>query len=100
MRAMDAVLAFLLLILAMAVSIGMGAGVTSAAVGIMITSIPWYARLLRSDALSLRSRPFIEAARALGAGRARNRAPAHPAARRADPAGPGRQRVRCIRSLR
>ncbi len=71
MRAMDAVLAFPPLILAMAVSIGMGAGVTSAAVGIMITSIPWYARLLRSDALSLRSRPFIEAARALGAGRAR-----------------------------
>jgi peptide/nickel transport system permease protein len=71
MRIMDAVLAFPPLILAMAVSIGMGAGVTSAAVGIMITSIPWYARLLRSDAMSLRSRPFIEAARALGAGRAR-----------------------------
>jgi peptide/nickel transport system permease protein len=37
----------------------------------MITSIPWYARLLRSDALSIRSRPFIEAARALGADRRR-----------------------------
>jgi peptide/nickel transport system permease protein len=71
MRVMDAVLAFPPLILAMAVSIGMGPGVTSAAVGIVLTSIPWYARLLRSDALSLRSRPFVEAARALGAGRRR-----------------------------
>ncbi|WP_211339949.1 ABC transporter permease [Solirubrobacter pauli] len=71
MRIMDAVLAFPPLILAMAVTVGMGVGVTSAAVGIMLTSIPWYARLLRSDALSIRSRPYIEAARALGAGRAR-----------------------------
>jgi peptide/nickel transport system permease protein len=67
MRVMDAVLAFPPLILAMAVTVGLGVGVTSAAVGIMITSIPWYARLLRSDALGIRSRPFIEAARALGA---------------------------------
>jgi peptide/nickel transport system permease protein len=71
MRVMDAVLAFPPLILAMAVTVGMGIGVTSAAFGIMLTSIPWYARLLRSDALSIRSRPFIEAARALGAGRRR-----------------------------
>lgn len=71
MRIMDAVLAFPPLILAMAVTVGMGVGVTSAAVGIMLTSIPWYARLLRSDALSIRSRPYIEAARALGAGRSR-----------------------------
>jgi peptide/nickel transport system permease protein len=71
MRVMDAVLAFPPLILAMAVTVGLGVGVTSAAIGIMITSIPWYARLLRSDALSIRSRPFIEAARALGADRRR-----------------------------
>jgi peptide/nickel transport system permease protein len=71
MRVMDAVLAFPPLILAMAVTVGLGVGITSAAIGIMITSIPWYARLLRSDALSIRSRPFIEAARALGADRRR-----------------------------
>jgi peptide/nickel transport system permease protein len=67
MRVMDAILAFPPLILAMAVTVGLGVGVTTAAIGIVLTSIPWYARLLRSDALSLRSRPFIEAARALGA---------------------------------
>ena len=71
MRVMDAVLAFPPLILAMAVTVGLGVGVTSAGVGIMLTSIPWYARLLRSDAMSIRSRPFIEAARALGADRRR-----------------------------
>jgi peptide/nickel transport system permease protein len=71
MRLMDAILAFPPLILAMAVTVGLGVGVTTAAIGIVLTSIPWYARLLRSDALSIRSRPFIEAARALGADRRR-----------------------------
>jgi peptide/nickel transport system permease protein len=71
MRVMDAILAFPPLILAMAVTVGLGVGVTTAAVGIVLTSIPWYARLLRSDALSVRGRPFIEAARALGADRSR-----------------------------
>lgn len=71
MRCMDAILAFPPLILAMAVTVGLGAGVTTAALGIMLTSIPWYARLLRSDALSIRERPFVEAANALGANRSR-----------------------------
>jgi peptide/nickel transport system permease protein len=71
MRAMDSVLAFPPLILAMAVSLGLGAGVVSAAIGIVLTSIPYYARLVRSDVLRVRSLPFVEAARALGAGRTR-----------------------------
>jgi peptide/nickel transport system permease protein len=70
-RVMDAILAFPPLILAMAVTVGLGTGVVTAGIGIMLTSIPWYARLLRSDALLLRSRPFIEAADALGATRTR-----------------------------
>ena len=69
MRVMDAVLAFPPLILAMAVTVSLGAGVTTAALGILITSIPWYARLVRADALSIRQRPFIEAAGAIGADR-------------------------------
>jgi peptide/nickel transport system permease protein len=68
-RILDAILAFPPLILAMAVTVSLGAGVTTAAVGITITSIPWYARLVRADALSLRERPFIEAAQAIGCGR-------------------------------
>jgi len=71
MRVMDAILSFPPLILAMTVTIGLGVGIGTAAIGIMLTSIPFYARLLRSEALRIRSLPFIEAARALGASRTR-----------------------------
>lgn len=70
MRLMDALLAFPPLILAMAVTVGLGVGIVSACIGIALTSIPWYARLLRSDVLRIRALPFVEAGRALGAGRA------------------------------
>jgi peptide/nickel transport system permease protein len=69
MRGMDAVLAFPPLILAMTVTVSLGAGVTTAALGILITSVPWYARLVRADALSIRQRPFIEASQAIGCAR-------------------------------
>ena len=71
MRIMDAILAFPPLILAMAVTIGLGVGVESAALGIMITSVPYYARLIRSDVLRIRQLLFVEAAAALGATRMR-----------------------------
>jgi peptide/nickel transport system permease protein len=71
MRSMDALLAFPPLVLAMAVTIGLGAGLQNAALGIMLTSLPYYARLLRSEVLRIRSLPFIEAAQALGARRGR-----------------------------
>jgi peptide/nickel transport system permease protein len=67
MRAMDAILAFPPLILAMAVTVGLGVGLWSASLGIALVSIPWYARLLRAEALRIRSMPFVEAARAMGA---------------------------------
>jgi len=70
-RAMDSVLAFPPLILAMCVTVGLGAGVVTGALGITIVSIPWYARLVRSDVLRVSSLPFVEAARALGASRRR-----------------------------
>jgi peptide/nickel transport system permease protein len=71
MRIMDAVLAFPPLILAMAVTVGLGVGLKTAALGIMITSVPYYARLIRSDVLRIRSLLFVEAATALGASRRR-----------------------------
>jgi peptide/nickel transport system permease protein len=71
MRVMDAILAFPPLILAMAVTVGLGVGLNTAAIGIALVSVPWYARLLRSEALRIRSLPFIEAAHAMGATRAR-----------------------------
>jgi peptide/nickel transport system permease protein len=71
MRPMDAVLAFPPLVLAMAVTVGLGVGLTTATLGIAITSIPWFARLIRSEALLLRSLPYVEAAVALGESRRR-----------------------------
>jgi peptide/nickel transport system permease protein len=71
MRVMDALLSFPPLVLAMAVTIGLGAGLYTAALGIMLTSVPYYARLLRSEVIRIRSLPFIEAAQALGARRRR-----------------------------
>jgi peptide/nickel transport system permease protein len=71
MRVMDAILAFPPLILAMAVTVGLGVGLNTAAIGIALVSVPWYARLLRSETIRIRSLPFIEAAHAMGATRSR-----------------------------
>jgi peptide/nickel transport system permease protein len=71
MRVMDSILAFPPLILAMAVTVGLGVGVDTAAIGITLVSIPWYARLIRSEALRINSLPFIEASHAIGATRGR-----------------------------
>jgi peptide/nickel transport system permease protein len=71
MRVMDAVLAFPALLLAMAVTLGLGVGIPTAAIGIIIPTIPWYARLIRSDVLRIRSMPFVEATVTLGARRSR-----------------------------
>lgn len=69
MRLMDALLAFPPLILAMAVTVGLGVGLKTATLGIILTTVPYYARLLRSDVLRIRSLAFVEAAAALGARR-------------------------------
>jgi peptide/nickel transport system permease protein len=71
MRMMDAILAFPPLILAMAITVGLGIGLGTAAIGVAVVSVPWYARLLRSEAIRIRSLPFIEAAHAMGATRRR-----------------------------
>jgi peptide/nickel transport system permease protein len=71
MRVMDSILAFPPLILAMAVTVGLGRGVQMAAVGIVLTSVPYYARLMRADVVRIRSAGFIESAGAMGASRKR-----------------------------
>jgi peptide/nickel transport system permease protein len=67
MRVMDAILAFPPLILAMVVTVGLGNGIVTAAIGITLTAVPYYARLIRSDVIRVRSLLFVEAAAALGA---------------------------------
>ena len=66
MRIVDLILAFPLLVLALAITGMLGIGMISILIGIV--SVWWasYARIVRSLVLSVRERPFIEAARATG----------------------------------
>lgn len=67
MRITDMFLAFPSLVLAMAISAVLRPSLTNALLAIAVTSWPAYGRLARAQVLSLRSRDFVEAARAEGA---------------------------------
>jgi peptide/nickel transport system permease protein len=66
MRITDLFLAFPPLLLAMSIVAALGPGLDHAALALAISWWPWYARLARGTATSLRERPFIEAARSMG----------------------------------
>jgi peptide/nickel transport system permease protein len=66
MRITDVFLAFPPLLLAIAIAAALGASFTNAAIAIALTWWPWYTRLVRAQVLSLRERPFVEAARVMG----------------------------------
>ncbi len=66
MRVADLFLAFPPLLLAMAIVAALGAGLEHAAIALAVSWWPWYARIARGAAVSLRERPFIDAARAIG----------------------------------
>jgi peptide/nickel transport system permease protein len=67
MRVMDALIAFPSLILALAIVAVLKPSLVNVMIAIGVTYIPLFARLTRSQVLSLRERDFIGAARALGA---------------------------------
>jgi ABC-type dipeptide/oligopeptide/nickel transport system permease subunit len=67
MRIIDAVAAFPSLILALAIVAVLKPNLTNVMVAVGITSIPLFARLTRSQVLSLRERDFVIAATATGA---------------------------------
>lgn len=71
MRITDIFLAFPALILAMAVNAALGPGIGSAMLAVGFTWWPAYARLIRSQVLSVRSNPYVEAAECIGATRRR-----------------------------
>jgi peptide/nickel transport system permease protein len=71
MRITDVFLAFPALILAMAVNAALGPGIGSAMLAVGFTWWPAYARLIRSQVLSVRSNPYVEAAICIGATRQR-----------------------------
>jgi peptide/nickel transport system permease protein len=66
MRTTDLFLAFPPLLLAMAIVAALGPGLEHAAIALIISWWPWYARIARSVTVSLREQPFVDAARAIG----------------------------------
>ncbi len=66
MRITDVFLSFPALLLAIAISAALGANFTNAMLAIAFTWWPWYTRLARSQAVSLREQTFVEASRAIG----------------------------------
>lgn len=71
MRFTDIQLAIPTILLAMAVVTVLGPGVTNMVITLSVTGWTLYARLVRGETLVLRSREFVEAIRAVGAGEAR-----------------------------
>lgn len=71
MRSVDILFAFPYFILAIAIAAVLGPSLQNATVAIGIVCIPLYARLTWSQILSIRERPYVEAATALGAGNSR-----------------------------
>jgi len=66
MRVTDLFLAFPALVLAVAIAATLGPGLTNTMIALTTVYWPWYARLVRSQVLSLREREFILAAVCLG----------------------------------
>jgi peptide/nickel transport system permease protein len=71
MRVMDAIVAFPGLILALALMAALGPDLKNVIIAIGVANVPWVARVVRSQTLSVRERDYILAARAVGLGHAR-----------------------------
>lgn len=71
MRITDGIYSFPALILALAITAALGPGIRNAMIAIGVVYIPPFARLVRAEALSIREREFVQAARALGGGHLR-----------------------------
>lgn len=67
MRLMDLMMSFPVFLLAILVVSVLGAGLINAVIAVAITTIPSYARVVRSTALALKNSQYVEAARAMGA---------------------------------
>ncbi|MDD5289235.1 MAG: ABC transporter permease [Dehalococcoidales bacterium] len=67
MRIMDGLVSFPSLIIAVALVAVLGSTLTNVIIAIGVANIPWIARVVRSQALSIREKEFVMAARAIGA---------------------------------
>jgi len=66
MRATDVFLSFPSLLFAIALVASLGPGLFNAMLSLAITWWPWYARLARAQAVSIKEQPFILASKAIG----------------------------------
>ena len=66
MRVTDLFLAFPPLLLAMAIVAALGPGLQNATLALVVSWWPWYTRIARGLAVSLREWPFVDASRAMG----------------------------------
>jgi peptide/nickel transport system permease protein len=69
MRLMDVLLSFPSFVMAMALAAALGPDLRNAMLAIAVVRIPFYVRLARGQALSLRERPYVKAAVTFGASR-------------------------------
>ena len=67
MRITDIFLSFPPLLLAMAISASLGPSLENVMIAIAVAWWPWYARLIRAEALSVRELAYVEAAQSIGA---------------------------------
>lgn len=66
---MDSIYAFPGLVLAIAISAMLGPGVVNMALSIAVVYVPSYYRIVRSQVLTIKELPYVEAARMIGAPR-------------------------------
>lgn len=66
MRVTDVFLAFPALLLSLAIAFVLTPSVTNMTIAIAVTWWPWYTRLVRGEAASIATRPYIESCRTLG----------------------------------
>jgi peptide/nickel transport system permease protein len=66
MRITDIFLAFPPLLLALLIASTLGRGLMNAILALAISWWPWYTRLVRGMAISVKNRPYVEAAKAMG----------------------------------
>jgi len=66
MRGVDILMAFPAILLAIAIVASLGPGLRNAMLAISIVGIPYYARIVRGNVLSLREQDFVTAARSIG----------------------------------
>lgn len=67
MRLVDIIMAFPYILLALAIVAILGPGLGNAMLAIAIAGIPYYLRIARGSALTLKNQEFVQAAQALGA---------------------------------